>query len=65
VFFQLIDLGEGPGAGAQLTRDEVDRYYRSDARLLELYLRVRRMDRFVKQPLLHRSDFVLPGPVAR
>jgi hypothetical protein len=54
-------------AGATpLTRPEVDAYYRSDARLLELYLRVRRADRFVKQRLLRRRyDFVLPGHVTR
>jgi hypothetical protein len=51
---------------AALTRDEVDRYYRSDARLLELYLRLRRADRLVHHRLLRRRyDFVLPGPVAR
>lgn len=49
-----------------VTREEVDRYYRSDAALLELYLRLRRADRFVQQRLLrHRYDFVLPGRVAR
>jgi hypothetical protein len=51
---------------AALTRDEVDRYYRADARLLELYLRLRRADRVVQQVLLRRRyDFVLPGHVAR
>ena len=41
----------GPGAdlGARpITRDAVDRYYRKDAQLLELFLKVRRLDRFVR-----------------
>lgn len=51
---------------APLTPAEVDRYYRSDAALLELYLRLRRADRFVQQRLLRRRyDFVLPGRVTR
>lgn len=49
-----------------VTRDDVDRYYRSDARLLELYLRLRRVDRLVQRRLLRRRyDFVLPGRVVR
>ncbi len=59
------------GAGADLgvvplTRVEVDAYYRKDARLLELYLKVRRLDRFVRTRLFgQRYNFVLPGPVRR
>jgi hypothetical protein len=49
-----------------VTRDEVDRYYHDDAALLELYLRLRRADRFMQKRLLRRGyDFVLPGPVTR
>jgi hypothetical protein len=59
----------GPGAalGArQLTRDDVDRYYRKDAKLLELFLKVRRLDRFVRTRLLRqRYNFILPGPIRR
>jgi hypothetical protein len=47
----------GPGAdlGARpITRAAVDRYYRKDAQLLELFLRVRRLDRFVGPPPLPR-----------
>ena len=49
-----------------VTAEEVERYYRSDADLLALYLRLRRADRFLKTRVLRRPyDFVLPGPVAR
>jgi hypothetical protein len=51
---------------APLTRDEVEKYCHDDAALLELYLRLRRADRYVQQRLLRRRyDFVLPGHVAR
>jgi hypothetical protein len=49
-----------------VTVDEVERYYRSDADLLALYLRLRRADRFLRTRVLRRPyDFVLPGPVRR
>jgi hypothetical protein len=49
-----------------ITRAEVDRYYRSDARLLELFLVARRIDRRLRHGLLGRPyDFVLPGDVRR
>jgi hypothetical protein len=49
-----------------VTRAEVNRYYRSDAALLELYLRLRRADRFVQTRVWRRRyDFVVPGRVAR
>jgi hypothetical protein len=59
--------GEASGVGSRpVTRAEVDRYYRFDAALLELYLRLRRADRFVQNRLLRRPyDFVMPGHVAR
>ncbi len=53
-------------AKGPVTRAEVDRYYRFDAALLELYLRLRRADRYVQTRLLRRPyDFVMPGHVAR
>jgi hypothetical protein len=60
-------LGHDARTGwAPVTRDEVDRYYHDDAALLELYLRLRRADRFMQKRLLRRGyDFVLPGPVTR
>ena len=55
------DLG-----GRPIERVEVDRYYRKDARTLELYLRARRLDRFVRTRILRgRYDFVLPGAIRR
>jgi len=55
------DLG-----GAAIRADDVDRYYRNDAKTLELYLRARRFDRFVRTRLLRqRYDFILPGAIHR
>ena len=55
------DLG-----GPAIRADDVDRYYRNDAKTLELYLRARRFDRFVRTRLLHqRYDFILPGAIRR
>ncbi len=48
-----------------VTRAEVDAYYKQDASTLELFLRVRRMDRAVKRLLRRDYDFVLPGKVRR
>jgi hypothetical protein len=54
------------GPHAHVTAEEVERYYRSDADLLALYLRLRRADRFLRTRLFRRQyDFVLPGPVKR
>lgn len=55
-----------PGQRAPITRADVDAYYRKDADLLALYLRLRRMDRLVQTRALRRTyDYVLPGNVAR
>ena len=55
------DLG-----GAPIHREEVERYYRDDAKTLELYLKARRVDRFVRTRLLRRRyDFILPGAIRR
>jgi hypothetical protein len=49
-----------------VTAEEVEKYYRSDADLLALYLRLRRADRFLRTKVFRRPyDFVLPGPVTR
>jgi len=46
--------------------DAVSRYYRRDAAQLELFLRVRRLDRWLRTRVLRRRyDFVLPGPIRR
>ena len=59
--------GDVPDLGGRPIRaEEVDRYYRNDAKTLELYLRVRRLDRFVRTRLLRqRYDFILPGAIRR
>ena len=55
-----------PGPREPITRADVDAYYRKDADLLALYLRLRRMDRLVQTRALRRTyDYVLPGEVTR
>jgi len=61
----LAENADELGSPAPVTRREVDRYYRADVRLLEFYLRVRRLDRAVHRRLGRPYDFVLPGPVRR
>ncbi len=52
--------------GAPLTTEEVDRYYRSNARLWEVMLRLRRADRWWQRSVRRRSyPFLLPGPTRR
>lgn len=53
-------LGRDP-----ITQAEVEKYYKADAATLELFLRVRRMDRGLKRLLRRDYDFVLPGKVVR
>ncbi len=49
-----------------LTRSEVDRYYKNDAFIWALFLRLRRFDRFIKTKLLRqRYNFILPGKISR
>ena len=48
-----------------IERAEVDDYYKQDAATLELFLRVRRLDRAAKRLLRREYDFILPGKVAR
>jgi len=53
-------------SGRPIRAEDVDRYYRNDAKTLELYLRARRLDRFVRTRLLRqRYDFILPGAIRR
>ncbi len=46
---------------APINRPEVDAYYKQDAATLELFLRVRRLDRAAKRLLRREYDFILPG----
>lgn len=49
-----------------ITAEEAHRYYRSDARLWEVMLRLRRLDRRWQRLVRRRTyPFLLPGPVAR
>lgn len=48
-----------------VTRQIVEDYYAQDAATLELFLRVRRLDRRAKRVLRRPYDFLLPGPVRR
>lgn len=51
---------------AEITEDEVRRYYRSDARLWELMLRLRRADRWWQRRIRRRAyPFLLPGHIER
>jgi hypothetical protein len=55
-----------PGPRGPTNPREVEAYYRKDADLLTLYLRLRRMDRFVRTKVLRRRyDYLLPGHVER
>lgn len=55
-----------PGPRDQVSVAEVEAYYRKDADLLALYLRLRRVDRFLQTRVRRRQyDYVLPGRVQR
>jgi hypothetical protein len=57
---RLVPLGATP-----ITRREVDRYYRSDARLLGFWLQARRAERAIRLRTGRGYDFILPGRVRR
>ncbi|MFN8212360.1 MAG: DUF6206 family protein [Candidatus Nanopelagicales bacterium] len=46
-------------------RPQIEEYYKQDAATLELFLRVRRLDRAAKRLLRRDYDFILPGKVKR
>jgi len=48
-----------------IARSQVDDYYKQDAATLELFLRVRRLDRASRRLLRRDYDFILPGRVKR
>ncbi len=49
-----------------IDRNEVERFYRSDARTWEALLRLRRADRWWQRHVRHRTyPFLLPGPIDR
>ena len=49
----------------RLTRKDVERYYRSDARLWAVLLRLRRLDRAWRLRTGRTYPFLLPGPIER
>lgn len=55
----------GGTSPAPVTEADVAAYYKADAATLELFLRVRRLDRAVRRLLRQPYDFILPGKVAR
>lgn len=62
----LDEEGSVFGPQAPVTEAEVREYYRKDAGLLALYLRLRRADRLLRSRVLRRRyDYVLPGPIRR
>jgi hypothetical protein len=62
----LAEHAEELGPAGPVSAEEVARAYARDAQELELFLRLRRLDRFVRTRLLRgRYDFVLPGPIRR
>lgn len=58
---------EATGLGAApLTREEIDAYYREDARIWSLYLSGRYLDRFLRRRVLRREyPYLLPGRIRR
>ena len=54
-----------PLGATPVTRREVDRYYRSDARLLGFWLQARRAERAIRLRTGRGYDFILPGRVQR
>lgn len=62
----LHAVNEWLGNHAPVTAQQVAKYYDDDAATLELFLRVRRADRWCRTKVLRgRYDFVLPGKVHR
>jgi hypothetical protein len=61
-----LDRGPLRGRVAPITADEIERYYKSDAFLLELSLKARRVTRFIQVRLFgRRYDYILPGKIER
>ncbi len=53
-------------SGKQITEKEVEKYYKEDKFIWQLFLGVRRANRFINKSLLHRRyEFTLPGKIKR
>ncbi len=62
----LVGHADVLGGRPAVTAEEVERYYRKDADLLALYLRLRKGDRLLRTRVLRRPyDYVLPEHVPR
>jgi hypothetical protein len=62
---EVVNQRLQPFGAAPITRREVDRYYRSDARLLGFWLQARRAERAIRLRTGRGYDFILPGRVQR
>ncbi len=62
---QQVQQKLGSPSDYLITEAQVAEYYTQDAATLELFLRVRRIDRGVRKAFRRRYDFILPGPVHR
>lgn len=62
---EVVNQRLKPLGASVITRREVDRYYRSDARLLGFWLQARRAERAVRLRTGGAYDFILPGRVQR
>lgn len=62
---QVVNRRLKPLGASPITRREVDRYYRSDARLLGFWLQARRAERAIRLRAGRGYDFILPGRVQR
>jgi len=55
-----------PKGIGRITRKEVDKYYKEDKFIWQLFLGLRRMDRWVSRNVLGRQyEFILPGKIRR
>lgn len=62
---EVVNQRLAPLGACPITRSEVDRYYRSDARLLGFWLQARRAERAIRLRTGRGYDFILPGRVRR
>jgi hypothetical protein len=62
---EVVNLRLKPHGASPITRQEVNRYYRSDARLLGFWLQARRAERAIRLRTGQGYDFILPGRVQR
>jgi len=55
-----------PSKTAQITRKEIDKYYKDDKFIWQLFLALRRIDRWLTNRLFRKQyEFILPGKIER